>query len=179
MAKNSSLLSGDNKEKTVEIGSFRIEGHLLKWEDVVIQISNVSLVTSADQSPPPLKNLALCALLCLAGLFIMSVDAGLLTVIGLAVIVAGAYGCYLWYQAWTKSKGQKFLHIHLNSGYTYSILFEKEAFMREVLQVFANIFEAGSEAKANYIIDYKFPNLRYYRNFRIRCSFVDGLVFSG
>ena len=28
-------------------------------------------------------------------------------------------------------------------------------------------------------MQYKFPNLRYYRNFRIRCSFVDGLVFSG
>ena len=34
-------------------------------------------------------------------------------------------------------------------------------------------------SEKNNLVDYKFPNLRYYRNFRIRCSFVDGLVFSG
>lgn len=44
-------LTGISKEKTVETSNFQVKGHLLQWKDVVIQISNISLITSTDVQP--------------------------------------------------------------------------------------------------------------------------------
>ena len=44
-------LTGNQKEKTVSTDGFQVKGHLLQWENVAIQISNISLVTSSDVQP--------------------------------------------------------------------------------------------------------------------------------
>jgi len=47
----------------------------------------------------------------------------------------------MWYQERESKKGYKFLHLRLNSGTVFSFVFEREDFLRKVLDVFANIFE--------------------------------------
>ena len=70
-------------------------------------------------------------------------------------MAVGGYSIYSWYSEYEEVKSHKYLNILLNSGFTYSILFSNEAFLDEVMHVFANIFEDGAKANTNYYIDIK------------------------
>ena len=63
---------------------------------------------------------------------------------------AVAFGCYKEFQ---NAKGKKYLTILLNSGYTYSILFNDHSFLSKVFHVFANILDEGTSPSINYFID--------------------------
>lgn len=130
-------LLGGRKETVVETKQFQICGHLLRWEDTVIQISNISLISTGNFQSQQFPMWA--AILALLGLLAL----GASLIVGLMCIVVGIFCIYLWYKAIEKTKEYKYLNIYLNSGRVFSLLFEKEWFLREVLDVFANIFEGG------------------------------------
>lgn len=151
MASNaSSGLLGNQHEKTVKTSNLTVEGHLLRWSDTVLQISNISLITSGNMEAPAFPTMGLVFVL--AGLLGLSAGSAI-ALIGLVALCVGGFLFYRWYVAWQKSKECKYLHILLNCGYTYSILFENEGFLQQVLEVFANIFKDGGEAGTNYFID--------------------------
>ena len=46
----STVLNGNGK--AIQIDNFRIQGHLLRWNDVVIPISNISMVSYSKVAAP-------------------------------------------------------------------------------------------------------------------------------
>lgn len=142
-------LIGGKKEKTVQTKQLLIQGHLLRWEGVIIQISNISLITSTNLNPPRFPIWAAIAVL--AGISLLDP----IWYVGLIAMAVGGYSIYSWYSEYEEVKSHKYLNILLNSGFTYSILFSNEAFLDEVMHVFANIFEDGAKANTNYYIDIK------------------------
>ena len=142
-------LIGGKKEKTVQTKQLLIQGHLLRWEGVIIQISNISLITSTNLNPPGFPIWAAIAVL--AGIALLKP----IWYVGLIALAVGGFSIYSWYSEYEQAKDHKYLNILLNSGFTYSILFSNEAFLDEVMCVFANIFENGEEYSTNYYIDIK------------------------
>lgn len=144
----SNSLLNNSKERTVETEDILVRGNLLKWEGVMIQISNISLITTADMNTPPFPIWA--AIVTFIGFFLLSeviwVPALLLTLVGFFVI-------YKWYKKCEIAKKHKYLNILLNSGYTYSILFYNSPFLEQVFSVISNILEEGVSSGTNYHID--------------------------
>lgn len=128
-------LFGSKKEKVIETDELQVRGHLLRWKDVVIQISNISQISVGHYPTQPFPMWTLAAIL--IGLVAMKFNA----LIGLAGLLLGSGVIFMWYQERESKKGYKFLHLRLNSGTVFSFVFEQEDFLRKVLDVFANIFE--------------------------------------
>lgn len=132
-------LFNQEKEKTMEVGNLYIKGQLLQWEDVIIQISNISLITTANVQPARFPLLSL--LILLIGLLLFSSK----ILIASIVLLIGVAWIALWYQDYSQAKSQKFLRIYLNSGRAFSLLFKNETFLNRVMEIFANIFEEGND----------------------------------
>lgn len=136
-------LGANEKEKKVKTRSLSIVGHLLRWEDVVIQISNISLISTSNfrQTAMPMW----AVLLAMVGVVLLPFVwwAGLLC-LGLGMLVICG-----WYSETKKTKKYKYLNIQLNSGRLFSLLFENEEFLNQVLDVFANIFEDDDSQAEN------------------------------
>lgn len=128
-------LGGNNKEKQVKTQRLSIVGHLLRWDDVVIQIGNISLISTSNLQQTPMPVWAI----------IMSViGVVLLPIIWWASLLCLALGIlviWAWYKETKKTEKYKYLNIQLNSGRMFSLLFENQEFLNQVLDVFANIFE--------------------------------------
>ena len=132
-------LGGNQQAKTVKTNSMTVEGHLLKWYNVTIQISNISAITAWEIQPGP--SLIAVLILMLGGALIL---AGILAMVmqeitGFWAIVAGVVLLYISMMI-KKPKSKTALNIYLNSGNVYSILFDDDAFMRKVLNTFSEIF---------------------------------------
>lgn len=162
--------------RTVKTGSLEVNGHLLQWEDVIIQISNISLITSADMARPPLPKsgigLSVMGVMIFSSLYELtsrfsspyryydsdSSGSGafvVLVLLALAFLGIGVYLIYRWYLDYKATREYKYMHILTNSGYTYSILFENERFLQDVMDTFSGIFREGSKAETNFYIDIK------------------------
>lgn len=128
-------LFGSKKEKIIETNELQIRGHLLRWKDVVIQISNISLISVGNYPRPPFPMWTIAVIL------IGIIAWPLSILIGAIVLAVGIAGMSIWYESWWPKKDYKFLHLYLNSGQSFSFMFEEESFLRKVLDVFANIFE--------------------------------------
>lgn len=143
-------LFASKKDNVIETNELQIRGHLLRWKDMVIQISNISQISIGNYSAQkfPLWSLVIVS----AGLLCLYFN----ILIGLMVTLFGAGIILEWYQQWQSKKDLKFLHLYLNSGTFFSFIFESEDFLYKVLEVFANIFENVEENVNNSVtIDIK------------------------
>lgn len=151
---NNNLLNGglfsSKKEKVIETNELQVRGHLLRWKDVVIQISSISQIAIGNYPKPPFPLWSVAAIL--IGMFFLSIN----IFIGLIGVLLGCVVIAVWYDSWWSKKDYKFLHLFLNSGTSFSILFDEEPFLRKVLDVFANIFEdVEKNVNNNLTIDIK------------------------
>lgn len=143
-------LFGSKKEKVIETAGLQIQGNLLRWNDVVIQISNISQISVGSYPSQPFPMWTIAAIL--IGLMFMQFN----VFIGLVALLVGGGAIFLWYQERQSKKDYKFLHLHLNSGTHFSLIFEQQQFLRKVLEVFANIFEdVDDNVNNNITIDIK------------------------
>ncbi len=150
----SSELFSDSKEKVIHTDHLQIKGHLLRWNDVVIQISNISQISIGNY---PVPRFPISALLIL-GVGLVSLPLNIL--FALVMIALGVFIIVVWYREKNSKKGHKFLHLRLNSGTVFSFEFAQESFLRRVLEIFANIFEdVERTANSNVTIDIKNCNV--------------------
>ena len=146
---------GNNSIKKIETDKLIIEGHLLKWDNVTIQISNISSVTAWEiKSRFPMIVIILAII---GAVFLYtgssqygyrySPDSGIMILSGIGgvLVIAAAVCLFVWWMDGPK----KYLNICMNSGITYSILFQDKYFMEKVLQVFAAIFKSGKSVETN------------------------------
>lgn len=138
---------GENQEKNViQTDSLFISGHLLRWANVVLQISNISLITTTNLQKPAFPSL--CWISLFLGAFFFTLNGFFLKFLGLLLLAFSVYLAYQWYMEYQSSKTSKCLHIHMNSGRVFSIVFRSQDFLTQVLNVFANIFEQGGQASS-------------------------------
>lgn len=145
----------DNRNiKTVETGKLQIEGHLMKWEDVVIQISNVSMITAAKLPTPRFPIWTVFSMIAGSVGFMYSQEtygssAEMMALVAAILLGLSAFGVVRWLVDCLKTIGHKYLQILLNSGYVYALYIPDQQFLQRVLGVFENIFRDGGKAGQN------------------------------
>lgn len=153
-----SILGTDSKTKVVEAQEFSIRGHLLRWYDTAIQISNISMVSTADLPIPRFPYAS--PIIAIAGMAMAADEYSALQGIGFLLVVLGIAWAVWWCVKYNDAHGKKYLNISLNSGFTYSFYFSNQDFMRQVLQVFANIFESGTTGNKTVNINTQIGEIR-------------------
>lgn len=127
------------KEKSIVTSQLLIVGNIMAWKDSVLQLSNVSSVSTVALEPLPFPSWALLALLAGLAMFIFSwVPATIFIVIGMVSILC-------WYFKNEDLKEQKNLIILMNSGITFSFLFNNQEFLDKVFGVLSSIIAEGGK----------------------------------
>ena len=157
-------LGTNRNEKRVNTPSLSIVGRLLRWEDTIIQIDNISLISTADfqQTSFPLWSLVLI----LIGLLLIRYS----VFVGLICLAGGGLAIWFWNAEVQKTQSYKYLNIQLNSGRVFSLLFESDVFLKQVLDVFANIFEDNDLTDKNIYIDIRNCRIDDHSNVNIDAS---------
>ena len=165
-------MAEDSKNKVISTANLTIRGHLLKWSDTAIQISNISMVSTGDLPTPRFPPWTIIMLL--VGLFVtipaaqsLSASHGyfdnmtvLMLAVGLVLLSIGGGGFAAWLSSVQDNASQKYLHLFLNSGNIYSFVVRDQKFLQQMLQVFANIFESGTTSETNISINTQVGEIR-------------------
>lgn len=127
------------KEKNIITPQLVIAGNIMAWKDSVLQLSNVSSVSTVPLEPIPFPSWALLALL--VGLIIFKAS----WLAAVAFIAVAVVGILYWYQKNENLKMQKNLIILMNSGMTFSFLFNDQKFLNKVFGVLSSIIAEGGK----------------------------------
>lgn len=129
-------------EKDIKTPSLLIKKNIMTWNDTMIQLSNVSLITAAniDSAPFPIWT----ALAILAGVAFFGTSATL----GILLLALGGVTIYFWYTGNEKRKEGAILTIRMNSGHNLHFTFEDKKFLLRVVNVLENIIiDGGSNSQ--------------------------------
>ena len=137
------------KEKSIETPQLRIVGNAMAWGESVIQLSNISSVSTVplELIPFPLG----AVITCLIGMALCSFK----TVgwIGVVCIIAGGVYLAYWYQENETIKTQKILIVLMNSGKVFTFIFYDKKFLDQVFKVLSSIIaekrKEGQNIKIN------------------------------
>lgn len=127
------------KEKNIITPQLMIAGNIMAWKDSVLQLSNVSSVSTVPLELMPFPTWVLLVFLAGIGAFVTSWLAAV-------VFIAVAIGIiYYWYQKNENLKMQRNLIILMNSGITFSFLFNDQKFLNQVFGVLSSIIAEGGK----------------------------------
>lgn len=155
MADSNSFFS-DPKNKVIETAHLTIREHLLRWDDTAIQISNVSMVAPENLPLPSFPKWSIL-LFVVGGLLVGTAEdyyrederMGF----GICLLFIGIAWLIIWGIACMDRASKKYLRVQLNSGGAYFLYFANQDFMRQVLQLLADIIESGSTNQTYFSID--------------------------
>ena len=122
-----------NNPKNIETDFLKIRGNCLEFKDTIIQLSNISLFSSADIAPDkfPIWSIVLI----LIGIVLLK------SILALAVIliVIGGSWIYYWYSSVQEEKKMTRLTIVTNYGNVFPIIFHEKRFMSKVTTTMKDI----------------------------------------
>ncbi len=124
-------------EKTIETPSLMIKQNIMTWENTLIQLSNISYISAANQATIPFPVGAV--LLLFAGMCLLQAS----VFFSLLMMAGGGIWMYLWYQQNEKRKKGAILTIRMNSGHNLYFTFEEKSFLFKVLNVLERIIIDG------------------------------------
>lgn len=131
------------KEKTIETPELSISGNIMKWENSIIQLSNISSISTVPLSVQAFPWWTIILIVLGMSIFDTSVLIALLMFAISAIII------FSWYQKNKEIKTKKFLVILTNSGISFSFLFNNKKFLDEVLHVLSCIIAEGKTTNHN------------------------------
>lgn len=134
-------------EKCIETEQLNITGNIMTWQGTMIQLSNVSYITTQKLSPVKIPWGAL--VLIGVGICMFAFKA----VIAFIMIVLGGIIFYSWYIENKKRSQSMILTICMNSGNNLQILFMNKEFLNNVLSVLEKIIVDGGIGSQNISID--------------------------
>lgn len=135
------------KEKSIETPELMIKGNIMSWEGMMIQLANVSCVST---TPVELIAFPVFSILILfVGILVLFQK----PIIGLLLIVIGGGWIYGWYYYNNKRKLSTILRIVMNSGNTLQFIISNKIFLEQVLQVLEEIIINGGVGKQNVTIN--------------------------
>ncbi|WP_288752198.1 hypothetical protein [uncultured Phascolarctobacterium sp.] len=138
----------ESESKIVETDVLKVKGNLISWDNSIIQISNICMLTTTDVEANKFPMYSL--LFVLVGLFIAKTN----IMAGLASLIIGIAWIYFWHKSSKQAKNSKNLNIVLNSGHIFIFIFHDKKFLEKVISVLSDILIA-SEKKAEYIFNIK------------------------
>lgn len=118
---------------TIQTDYLKIYGNALEFEDTTLQLSNISLLSTKDIAPARFPGWSV--ILILIGAWLLPRNA----LLSLLLIAGGVAWIYFWYSKAQKVRQLKRLIITTNSGNTFSIIFNDQAFLSEVVNVLNSI----------------------------------------
>ena len=127
--------------KSIDTPFLRIRENCLELQNTTIQLSNISLFSTADITPEKFPMLS--AALILIGIILLKP----LVVPALIAIIVGGVWIYYWYSSVQKAKEMKRLTIITNSGNVFPILFEDQAFLTKVVTIMTDIIRDPAHAR--------------------------------
>lgn len=128
--------------KNIDTPFLKVRGNCLEIEDTTIQLSNISLFSTADIAPA--KFPIFSVVLILAGLLVL----GESVVPGLIAIALGGGWIFYWYSSVQKAKDLKRLTIVTNSGNVFPIVFDDQAFLSRVVTIMTDIIRDPAHARS-------------------------------
>lgn len=127
--------------KSIDTPFLRIRENCLELQNTTIQLSNISLFSTADITPEKFPMLSIA--LILVGIILLKP----LVVPALIAIIVGGVWIYYWYSSVQKAKEMKRLTIITNSGNVFPIVFEDQAFLAKVVTIMTDIIRDPAHAR--------------------------------
>ena len=124
-------------EKSIKTTRFYIKGNIMTWDEHMLQLSNVSFISTSNVAALPFPVWTLVLLL--GGLFVIPVS----LLAGLLSMLLGGVFIFLWYKQNQKRLSTTNLNIGMNSGSYFCISFTDKVFLENVLSVLENIIRDG------------------------------------
>lgn len=125
------------KEKSIETKQLMIKGNIMSWEEMMIQLSNVSCVSVSELNTIQFPLLALVFVI--VGIALIQAEPTL----GIAGLGVGLGWIVWWANANEKRKSSKKLNILVNSGHTFQIVFSDRNFLKKILEILEVIIREG------------------------------------
>lgn len=135
------------KEKSIETSNLLIKGNIMCWEGTMIQLSNVSCISTTPLEQKEFPKLSM--LLILVGCTFLTVNGFL----ALLLVAAGGAWIYYWYYTNEKRKSNTVLNIILNSGNNLCFVISEKSFLNQILHVLEQIIIEGGVGKQSVSID--------------------------
>lgn len=158
-----------DKVKSIETKNLMIKGNIIEWPGTMIQLSNISCISTADMALKPFPWLSLLVMALGVGLGVEKVNG----IIAFLIVLAGLTWIFLWHKKNEQLKENTYLNILLNSGDKFQILFSYAPFLDKVLNVLEEILiEGGVGSNSNVsinITDCKIDgNAKVLNDFKVR-----------
>ena len=135
------------KKEVIKTSNIIIEGHLFKFHNLTIQISNISMMNVVNAEVPefPWKKVGIAVLLSI----VAAAESGG-AIIALIALAAAVFWGYTWYKEKTENKNSAYLHLVLNSGQAYFIYCRDKNFLYKFRNLFNEIFANGGKEGVSY-----------------------------
>ena len=136
-------------ERKVETKNLYIKDNIIRWSDTVLQISNVSMISTANVRGKPFPILA--AVLVLLGVVIGSIanQWGSSGSSGMGILITT--GGIVWIVVWAiqneNAKTITALNISMNSGDVFTVIFHDKQFLQEVISRMTNLINKPAEER--------------------------------
>lgn len=144
-------MAGKNANCTINTDYMTIEGNMIKWSDTIIQISNISIISTSNVVGTPFPFLSIVFILAGFGAFALGVPG---VFFGILVLAGVGIWLYSWYKEKQKQENMQKLSILMNSGLVYSIIFNDKKFLTQVMKRFAEILSVPNN-KESFTINIK------------------------
>lgn len=141
------------KEKSIETSELRIKGNILCWYDTMIQLSNISYISTSPLELiefPKYSILMIIAAILLFGINIL---------VSVVLLVCAIVWIYRWFKINETRKYKTVLNICMNSGNNLCILFSSRSFLDDVLKVLEEIIIDGGVGEQNVDINIRDCNI--------------------
>ncbi|MBQ6205721.1 MAG: hypothetical protein IJK52_01420 [Oscillospiraceae bacterium] len=156
------MAGNSEKAKVIETENLLIRGHLLRCFNAVIQINNISLVSIENMPLPRFPSWT--GILCALGVFLILLGNSNyedeIVGLGIMLLTVAAFAVIIWLAARNDVKERKYLNIRMNSGDAYYLTYRNQEFVKQVLQLLANIIETGTTPQTNFHINMKECEIR-------------------
>lgn len=129
------------KEKEIDTPELSIAGNVMAWKNTIIQLSNVSSLSTVALDPVAFP------LWTILGILIAVVFIPLkLIIVTLLLWIFSAIGIYDWYKKNQEVAKQRNLIIMMNSGKIFVIGFNNKEFLEKVYGVLSSIIAEGNNS---------------------------------
>ena len=178
-----------NKNTQIETKNFTVKGNIIAWDDNIMPISNISMVSVTPKPMPPRPFLLglgqfLIAIGILVFLICVIVNE-ILSFIMIESLICFIFGGILWKQGFAKykkmieqTKDGGNLKFSLNSGKVYSLVSDNKAFLESVYEALSTII-ADSAFNGVYHFDIsncQIDNSTYERKDYISNTQIDRII---
>lgn len=133
----------------IETDFLKVRGNLIIWENTMIQISNISMISTDNILGEPLPLWA--AAVAVLGVLCFMVN----PIIAVGMIVIGGAVLFSWSKKDQERKQSKMLTFMLNSGNRFSLVFRNQEFLQKVSSVLTELL---AEEKVNTNIMFNIKN---------------------